>query len=93
MISDYINKYYPGRNIYVASYPGFGFEKVYYFSKGKNAKSIQTGYHDSFLEHFNSNEKYVYAVIFPNDFCPKFASKDKNGKIINISKGYCLFVN
>ncbi len=92
-ISDYINKNFPGRNIYVASYPGFGFDKVYYFSQGKNAKSITTGYHDGFITTFNPNEKYVYAIIFPEDFNDKFQQLDPNGKIINISKGYSLFVN
>ncbi len=93
MISDYINKNFPGRHIYVAAYPGFGFDKVYYFSQGKNAKSITTGYHDGFITTFNPNEKYVYAIIFPEDFNDKFQQLDPNGKIINISKGYSLFAN
>lgn len=92
-ISDYINKHYPNRNIYIASYPGFGFDKVYYFSKGKNAKSVITDYHRIFMENFHPNEKYVYAIIFPDVFNSKFASLDSNGRIINISKGYSLFVN
>lgn len=93
MISDYINNNLPGRHIYVAAYPGFGFDKVYYFSQGKNAKSIITGYHDGFLNTFNPNEKYVYAIIFPEAFNEKFQQLDPNGKIINISKGYSLFAN
>lgn len=92
-ISNYINKNFPNRNIYVASYPGFGFDKVYYFSAGKNAKSISTGYHDGFLKTFNPDEKYVYAIIFPEDFNSKFAALDKDGRIIKISQGYSLFVN
>lgn len=39
------------------------------------------------------NEKYVYAIIFPQDFEEKFAQLDANGRIIHISKGYSLFAN
>ncbi|PIR08674.1 hypothetical protein COV53_01810, partial [Candidatus Gottesmanbacteria bacterium CG11_big_fil_rev_8_21_14_0_20_37_11] len=75
-LSKYINQNFPGRRIHIASYPGFGYDKVYYFSQGKNALSVDTAYHDYYLHNFNTQEKYVYVIIFPNDFNSKFAALD-----------------
>lgn len=92
-LSDLINQNYPDRNIYIASFPGFVFEKIYYFSKNKKIKSIKTDYHDNFLNNFNQEEKYVYIYIFPQDFDVKFQKIDPNGMIIPFSSSYSLFVN
>lgn len=92
-LSDTINQNYPGRNIYVASFGGYSFMKIYYFSKGKTAKSIQTDYHDNFIKRFNPHEKYVYIIIFPKDFDKIFTDLDPNGKLIKYSDNYSLFMN
>ena len=93
-IAEYILKNYPKRNIYVASFPGFGFEKLYYFYSGGKVKNrISTAYHDYYLANFNPNEKYVYVIIFPNDFNSKFAALDHQGRIIEFGSVFSLFVN
>lgn len=91
--SDYVNKNFPARNVYVAAYPGYAFDKIYYFSRGKNAKSLHVEYHETLLGNFNRNEKYVYVVLFPDVFNDKFSHVDPDGRIINISESYSLFVN
>lgn len=93
IVSNFINSSFPGRNIHIASFPGFGFEKVYYFSPGKNARYISTGYHDDYLTNFNPDEKYIYVIIYPDDFNSKFSSLDPKGRIFRVSQGYSLFVN
>lgn len=92
-IANYINKNYPKRKIYVASYPGFAFEKIYYFSKDKSAISITTDYHENIIKNFTPQEKYLYIVIFPSEFKERFISLDQKGKIIYLSKDYLLLAN
>ncbi len=91
--ASFINQNFPRRNIYVASFPGYAFEKIFYFSEGKSAVKIITDYHDNLLKKFNLNEKYFYLIIFPEDFNEKFLNLDKNGRIINFSKDFSFFVN
>lgn len=92
-LSRFIVQNFPGRPLYIASYPGFGFEKVFYFIERPLKRKVITGYHNSFLKDFNPNEKYVYAIIFPKDFNDKFRKLDPKGRIINFSQDYSLFVN
>lgn len=92
-LASLINSRLPARNLYIASFPGFAFEKIYYFSPGKNAKKIVTDYHNSLLNNFHSGEKYVYLMIFPDVFEAKFKEKDKNGRLLRFSKDYSLFYN
>lgn len=92
-LSAYINRYFPGRNLYIAAYPGFGFEKTYYFAPGKNALRVITGYHSDLLAKFPIQEKYVYVILFPYDFNDKFREADPAGTIIPVSNQYSLFVN
>ncbi|MBI2617817.1 hypothetical protein HYW55_06815 [Candidatus Gottesmanbacteria bacterium] len=88
-----IDTKYPNRHVYIASFPGFVFQKVYYFSPEKNVLSIQTDYHDNFIRSFRPDEKYLYIMTLPHIFEEKFKSLDPNGKIIRYSRNYSLFVN
>lgn len=92
-LSKLIIKKYPKRNIYVASFPGFAFQKIFYFVEGAPHRKIVTDYHINFLNHFNRQEKYLFVIIFPNDFNDQFKEKDPNGRIIKYSETYSLFVN
>lgn len=92
-LSKLIVKEFPGRNIYVASFPGFAFQKIFYFVEGVPRRKIVTDYHINFLNYFNRQEKYLYVIIFPNDFNDKFQEKDPNGRIINFSNDFSLFAN
>ncbi len=88
-----INRDFPDRDVYVAAFPSFGFEKCYYFTPGKNARRVVTDYHKAFLETFNPDEKYLYVITIPKDFDEKFARLDPRGRIIRFSPNYSLFVN
>lgn len=92
-VAGYINNRFPNRMVYSASYPGFIFDKIYYFSEGKNAKKIDVGYHLTYLKDFKYNEKYVYVITFPEEFDDDFISIDPNGKLIKFNNEYSLFVN
>lgn len=92
-LASYVNKNFPDRNLRIASFPGFHFEKIYYFSEMKNAITVGTRYHQGYLDNFNPDEKYVYVIIFPNDFNSKFQEKDPNGKIFKFDDYFSLFVN
>lgn len=93
LLANYISKHYSGRNLYIAAFPGFALEKIFYFTDIKNAKDIKTEYHDTALLGLNSGEKYVYVVLWPESFANKFQKKDKNGRIIKWSHDVALFVN
>lgn len=92
-LAQYIQEKFPGRNIYVASFPNFAFEKILYFEIKDKSKNVRTKYHANLLAGFNKDEKYVYVITLPNIFNSQFKSKDANGNIINYSQDYSLFVN
>lgn len=92
-LAQYINTNFPNRNIYIASFPYFAFEKILYFIRKDKSKNVLTDYHANLLARFDKDEKYVYVIIFPEVFNAQFKVKDANGKIINFSQTYSLFVN
>src|SRR3989338_2136506 len=87
-IAKFINDKYTGRNLYIASFPGFAFEKIYYFSEGRKAPRIVTDYHDNLLKSFDKGKKYVYVIIFSDVFNEKFKNIDPAGKIIQFPENY-----
>ena len=91
-LSEYLDNHFPERKLYVAAFPGFVFEKIYYFA-GNNYRKITTDYHSNLLQNFNLNEKYAYVILFPETFNSAFAQADPNGTIISFSAKYSLFVN
>jgi 4-amino-4-deoxy-L-arabinose transferase-like glycosyltransferase len=92
-LSKIIIEKFPKRNIYIASFPGFVFEKTFYFVETSPRRKIKTDYHINLLNSFNNHEKYIYIIIFPEVFNSKFQEKDPIGKIIYFSSQYSLFVN
>lgn len=91
-VIDYIKSNFPEKQVYIAAFPSFALEKVYYF--WEPGKKIITDFHDNLLNNFVRNEKYVYIILFPKQFNVKFEQADPNGKIIsNVSTVYSLFVN
>ena len=77
----YIQRNYPKRKMYVAAYPSFVFNKIYYFFN--KSRDVETDYPDNLLARFNRNEKYVYIILYPEDFNDAFQNADLNGKINN----------
>lgn len=91
MLAKQIDQEFYDRSIYVAAFPSFAFEKIFYFVN--NNKKLTTDYHNNLLAKFDPNEKYLYVIIFPDEFDKKFLEADKKGKIIKFSKKYSLFIN
>jgi hypothetical protein len=93
-LARFVNDRYPSRKLYVAAFPGFTFEKLLYFIKKPGPpRPVLTEFHRNLLDRFERNEKYVYLIIFPDDFDPKFAAVDPNGRIFRFSPGYSVFAN
>lgn len=92
-LARYINQNFPYRHIKVASFPGYNFDKYYYFSPNKRFMSITTDYHANLIKSFSAHEKYLYVIIFPEVFSQKFAELDPRGKLIPFTDSYSIFVN
>lgn len=92
-IASVINSNYPERNLYIAAFPGYAFEKVYYFSPHKTSLKVYTEYHDNLLKSFNANERYIYLVTMPEIFNSQLQQKDPHGRVIPYSNEFSLFVN
>ena len=76
----------------MVAFPSFALYKVYYFFDNK--REIKIDYHDSFLTNFNTKEKYVYIILFPDQFDEKFKKADPNGKLIRgVTTVYTIFAN
>ena len=92
-LSEFINANYPNRHLFIASFPGFAFEKIYFLTPGKNAEEVTSDYHKSLLGKFESDIPYVYVITFPKSFDEAFIQKDPHGKLVKFSQNYDLFVN
>ena len=83
---------YGGRNLYVAAFPAFGFDKVLYFRGGWKGR-VETAFHDDLLKRFNRREKYVYVIILATHFQKRFEQADPSGRFSRFSTSYSLFAN
>ncbi|MDQ2969968.1 MAG: glycosyltransferase family 39 protein, partial [Acidobacteriota bacterium] len=90
-----VNQRYPGRPLYIAAFPNFGFGRIYYFSgpEARRRPKVETRYHSSLLLDLNRGEKYVYVMIFPELFEAPFKEADSRGKFFRFSNGYATFAN
>jgi hypothetical protein len=79
--------------VYLAAFGGFGLEKVLYFVMRNRPPKILAEYHDNLLKTLNPDEKYVYVIIFPNDFDKKFQQADPNGVLFHFSQKTSVFAN
>ena len=92
-LARFLDQRYPGRNVYLAAFGGFGLEKVLYFVMRNRPPKILAEYHDNLLKTLNPDEKYVYVIIFPNDFDKKFQQADPNGVLFHFSQKTSVFAN
>lgn len=91
-VMKYIETHFPKRKVYIAAFPSYAMKKTYYFYNKR--RHVQVDFHDVFLAHFNCNEKYVYVILFPDNYDERFRMMDSNGRIIKgVSSKYSLFVN
>ena len=93
-LSELLNQRFGGtRNLYVAAYDAFAFQKTYYFHNKWPLRHVETGFHSNLLKKFNANEKYVYVMIFADLFHKPFQEADPNGRFFRFSVSYSLFFN
>ncbi|HEU5251579.1 MAG TPA: glycosyltransferase family 39 protein [Thermoanaerobaculia bacterium] len=93
-LARFIDQRYPARKLYVAAFPSYAFEKLYFFLKKPGIKRrIQTSFHADLLRSFDRREKYVYAFTLPPAFSAQFLAADPAGKLYRFSIGYGLFAN
>ncbi len=82
-----------GKKIYVAAFPGYAFEKFYYFAASGQPGKIKTDYHKTFLNQFPSQENYLFILAMPKTFLPQFQAQDPQAKVIRHSNDHFLFYN
>jgi hypothetical protein len=94
-LARFVNQRYPGRPLYIAAFPTFGYGRIYYFSgpEARRRPKILSQYHSHLLEDLNPREKYVYLMIFPEVFEKPFREADPRGKFFRFSDGYATFAN
>lgn len=94
-LARFVNQRYPGRPLYVAAFPNFAYDRMYYFSgpQSRLRPRVQTDYHANLLNTFNHHEKYVYVVIFPEAFEKPFRTADPRGKFFRFSNDFAVFAN
>lgn len=81
---------HPHMPVRVAAFPGFSFEKVFYFFDPNTP--VITKYHSDWLSSFDTSKPYLYAIIFPDDFNQQFQEKDPAGILETIvPQSYSLF--
>jgi hypothetical protein len=94
-LARFVNQRYPGRPLYIAAFPNFGYRRIYYFSgpEARRRPSVETQYHSSLLLNLNRREKYVYVMIFPDSFEKPFREADPRGKFFRFNNVYATFAN
>lgn len=94
-LSRFLNARYPGRTLYVAAFPGFGFHRIYYFAgrESRERPNVVSGYHVDLLPRLDPQEKYVYVMIFANEFQEQFRTADPRGRLFRFSPSYSVFAN
>lgn len=94
-LARFVNQRYPDRPLYIAAFPGYGYNRIYYFSgpQARRRPKVETEYHANMLKIFNPGEKYVYVILFPEDFEKLFREADPRGKFFRFSNGFAVFAN
>jgi len=92
-LAAFVNERFPGRPLYVASFPGFAFEKIYRFAPNRRAASVTTRYHKDFLASLDPSRPYVYVMTLPQYFEAEFAARDPRGHVVHFSPEFSVFAN
>jgi hypothetical protein len=92
-LAELLNQRYGGRNLYVAAFPAFGFQKIFYFRDKWKGRRVESDFHAKLLARLDPNEKYVYVVTLADFFRKRFEQADPNGRFVRFSTGYSLFAN
>jgi hypothetical protein len=54
---------------------------------------IVCNYHDPLLQNLDPNERYVYIVLFADEFRARFQKVDPNGHFKVFAPGWGIFLN
>jgi hypothetical protein len=92
-LAELLNQRYGSRKLYVAAFPAYSFQKIFYFRDKWKDRQVESEFHDNLLKKFNPREKYVYVIILPDPFVQRFEKADPNGRFSRFSVGYSLFAN
>ena len=92
-LSNFLNQRYPDRPIYVAAFRTFAFQRVFYFRDRRRNKHIESAFHRDLLKKLHPDEKYVYVMIFPDEFQKPFEQADPRGRFFRFSVNYGIFAN
>jgi hypothetical protein len=93
-LSELLNQKFLGRNVYVAAFDSYSFQKIFYFrDRWRKTRHVETGFHANLLKKFNKGEKYVYVIILAEPFREAFADADPGGRWARFSNSYTLFWN
>ena len=92
-LSELINQRFGGRKLYVAAFQSFAFQKIFFFRDKWKNRPVESAYHSTLLQKFNRREKYVYVMIFADEFRKPFERADSSGRFIPFSRNYALFAN
>lgn len=85
---------YPGRKVYIAAFPSYHLEKVWYFmAESYRDQKVTSKYHTDLIGKMNRDEKYVYIILWPHIYEYLFTSADIGGKRVPFNASYSLFVN
>ena len=92
-LSELINQRFDGRNLYVAAFDAFDFQRIFYFRNRWPGRRVETTFHEHLLKRFNRKEKYVYVMILADAFRERFQKADPDGRFYHFSISYSLFAN
>lgn len=93
LFANWINLRYPDRRCYVAAFPENAYAKIAYFAVDRRKDPIVCDYHDALLRRLDPSEKYVYIVLFADEFRARFQKADPNGHFKVFAPGWGIFLN
>jgi Dolichyl-phosphate-mannose-protein mannosyltransferase len=93
LFASWINRRYPDRQLYIAAFPANAYEKIAYFATPRRKGKTIADYHDPLLQELNTDEKYVYIVLFADEFKARFQKVDPKGHFKVFAPGWGIFVN
>ena len=93
LFANWINLRYPDRKCYVAAFPENAYAKIAYFAVDRRKGPIVCNYHDPLLQNLDPNERYVYIVLFADEFRARFQKVDPNGHFKVFAPGWGIFLN
>lgn len=92
VMARFLKERFPGQEVKVAAFGGFHLEYILrFFLPGT---PIETDYHAQLLERMDRQRPYVYVILFPEEFGPRFQMADPAGVLLpEVTRKYAVFVS